>query len=450
MPLSDIVRVTISIESAAVVAAGFGVPAIFGDTQDAFGGAMYREYSDPAEMLEDGFAITDPEYVDAVALMAQSLKPDLFVVVRRAVAVAQVDTITPSTVTNSATYTFTINGRTVTYTADGATTATEISDGLRAALAALSPAEPVTGTGTTTVIITANEAGVPFTVAESDAKLTLVHTTASTGIEDDLAAARAAGANWYATLLTSRSADVIYRAATWVEGNSGTIPLILIAQTNDAAVRDTVYGSAETDLGSRLKAANFTRTALLWHALDAEYLDAAFAGRMLPEDPGTETWALKELSGVTVDTHTTTQKNILQGSAPLAGKNVNLFYALTSANSITSRGTMSSGDWIDLIRFADFLKARISEGIASLMLAAKKIPFTDDGLQLLANQVRAPLHTAQNTTPPKLDSYKVTVPRSADISVANKSARILDPPITFSAVYAGAVHDAGVTGTITQ
>lgn len=452
MSLGDIVSVSISIESAAIVAAGFGVPAIFGDTA-AFGGAMYREYASAAEMLDDGFDETDAEYLMAVALMSQELKPETFLVVRRGAAVAQVDTFTIDTVTNGAVYTLTVNGRTVTYTADGSAVNTEIRDGLLAALAALSPAEPVTGasTGATTFTITANEAGVPFTAAEADAKLSLVHTTPNTGIEADLAAARDAGANWYGTLLTSRSADVIYRAATWIEGNSSDIPAILLAQTNDAAVRDSTYDAEGTDIGDRLKAANFRRTSLWWHDDDAEYLDAAVAGRMLPEDPGTETWALKELSGVPVDTHSTTQRNNLQGSSPGAGKNVNLYYALTSANSITSRGTMSSGDWIDIIRFADFLKARISEGIASVMLSAKKVPFTDAGIQLLANQVYGVLEAAKNAQPiPKLDSYEVVAPRSSDISVVNKAARILDPPITFSAVYSGAIHKAAIEGTITE
>lgn len=447
MSLDEVVHVDIRIEAAAIVAAGFGVPAIFGTTQ-ALDPDRFASYTDPADMLEDGYVSTDAEYLAAVKLMGQEISPEQFVVARRLAAVAQVETITPSTVTNSATYAFSLNGRTVTYTADSATTATEICDGLRAALAALSPAEPVTGTGTTTLIITADQAGIPFVLVNADAKLTVVDTTASHGIEEDLAEVRAAGAAWYATLETSRSVNVVYRGADWTEGNSSTIPTIFLPQTSEANSADVAYDDDNTDILARLKAAGFTRTAPCFKLNDAHYFAEAYAGRFLPEDPGTEVWALKPLAGITPDDLTTTRKNNLMGANPGEGKNANIYFALTPAQSVCMRGTCASGAWLDEIRFRDFLKARISEGIVSLMIAVRKIPMTDVGIRMLASKVREVLEIAKAAG--KLDSYELTIPSIDDVSAANRRARTLDPPISFTARYSGGILEASVGGKLTD
>jgi hypothetical protein len=42
----------------------------------------------------------------------------------------------------------------------------------------------------------------------------------------------------------------------------------------------------------------------------------------------------------------------------------------------------------------------------------------------------------------------VTPPLASDVSPSNKAARILDPPISFTAKIAGAIHRAKIAGTI--
>lgn len=94
---------------------------------------------------------------------------------------AQVTTVTIGTVTNSATYTLSINGFTISYTADSSTADTEINAGL---IAAINADTNVNGdvvaatTAATTFTITALIAGMAFTFAEADAKLTSAATTA--------------------------------------------------------------------------------------------------------------------------------------------------------------------------------------------------------------------------------------------------------------------------------
>lgn len=91
-------------------------------------------------------------------------------------AVAQVARIVVDTATNSATYTWTINGVTLTYTADSSTSATEIGDGIVAAInaepLARASVSAVNAAGTVTLTELVPGTAGAFTVSDSDAKLT--------------------------------------------------------------------------------------------------------------------------------------------------------------------------------------------------------------------------------------------------------------------------------------
>ena len=74
--------------------------------------------------------------------------------------IAQVDEVTVATVANSTDYTVTINGTAFTYTSSTNATSGEIVSGLISAINGGS--EPVTASGTTTLILTADVAGTAF------------------------------------------------------------------------------------------------------------------------------------------------------------------------------------------------------------------------------------------------------------------------------------------------
>ena len=94
---------------------------------------------------------------------------------------AQVETLTVSGGTNDKTYTITINGVDISFTADGTATIAEVAIGLTAAINAepavrgqVSPASTATE-----VVVTSLIAGVSFTTAENDAELSWATTTAN-------------------------------------------------------------------------------------------------------------------------------------------------------------------------------------------------------------------------------------------------------------------------------
>ena len=113
--------------------------------------------------------LADTGYRDVVSLVNDSPRT------------AQVDTITVDTVTNSATYTITLDGVALSYTADASAVNTEIVAGLVAAI----NTEPLvsgkvlaSATSATVATVTARIAGQGFTLSDADAKLTCATTTA--------------------------------------------------------------------------------------------------------------------------------------------------------------------------------------------------------------------------------------------------------------------------------
>lgn len=101
---------------------------------------------------------------------------------RATTPVAQVNTLTP-TAANATVYTVTINGTNHSYTSDADATAAEIVTGLTSAINSGIEASYVTASGSTTLIITSDTAGLPFTlsVAASAGTLANVATTANAG-----------------------------------------------------------------------------------------------------------------------------------------------------------------------------------------------------------------------------------------------------------------------------
>src|SRR5713226_3343222 len=115
MPLSDFLNVSISTTGVAPTQPGFGVPLILGSAKNAATGfpvgTILKYYTGTAAMLTDGFLATDPEYLYASALFAQTPAPPQIAVGKRATnPPTQKFTITVLMAVNGRTYTVTVNG----------------------------------------------------------------------------------------------------------------------------------------------------------------------------------------------------------------------------------------------------------------------------------------------------------------------------------------------------
>lgn len=204
-------------------------------------------------------------------------------------------------------------------------------------------------------------------------------------LSDELSAMQAAYADWYALVLTRQGDEAaqladIADAAAWIEPRNK----IYIGCIDQASMLTT----ATDDIASTLKNAAYERTAIMYSADHANYPEAAWLGRCLPEDPGSITWKFKQLSGISVDDLSITEV------INLRSKNANYYEQIAGYNMISGEAVVASGEFIDIMRGTDWLQARIAEGIFFRLINADKIPFTAQGIAVVENELRYRLEKA--------------------------------------------------------
>ncbi len=436
MPLSDIVAVNISTLTAGVTQAGFGIPLILSHT--ATWVERTRTYSSAVSVSAD-FAVTTPEYLAAARAFSQTPAPAAIMVGRAASAVAQSFSISVSAVANLTKYPVRIGATTYTFTSDSTATHDEITAGITAlvtGITGLTATNPGTS-GSKTIKLVAG-AGLWFDVEILDVTLmSIAQDHADPGVTTDLNAIITESQLWYALETLYNSAAYIAACAAWAEANQR----LYIAQSVDTAIIAVADVSA-TDIAHTLKASAFAWTGVVYHPSTGAFLDAGWLGACLPLDPGSETWKFKTVAGVPVVNLTGTHL------VNLKAKHCNYYYNVAGQN-MTAEGVTASGEFIDVVRFRDWLKARMQERIFARLKNAKKISFTDKGLVVIENEIRGQLTDgieagglAEDPAP------TVFMPKVAAQSLANRTARSVQG-IKFTCVLAGAVHNLVINGTIT-
>lgn len=435
--LSDIVNVQIALNTAAVQRGNFGTPLIASPIASFT--ERVRAYNNFDDAAADNLP---PELLVALSdAFAQIPKPRQIKIGRLSVGTI---TIQPSVVTNLAVYSFKINGTLITYTADSSADAAEIATGLEAA-------------ATTAAIagVTVTAVGGTLEIEYSGAVLPLtdfvkmeyvsIDPSAEAGImATDLAAIRDEDNAWYVLHLTERTKARVLAAAEWTE----TQEKLFITASAEAAI---LTPGDDTDIISQLKAAQYFRTAIAYQSnADTEYPDVAWASRVLPIQPGAETWALKRLASVTPDNLTATQKNTIES------KGGNHFQFYQPQIALTNPGKVAAGEWIDVIRFRDWLKDLIQTNMVQMMINRDKVPYTDPGLQLLGTNLRGSLRTGQQVggiapdevaaDGTKRPGFNMTVPLSSEVDDVTKASRIAY--LQFNARIAGAIHMVEITGAL--
>ena len=429
MELSEIVSVSIDRQTKFPTQTGFGVPLIL--SQHTAWAENWREYESIDDVAED-FASSTDEYKAANAVFSQNPRPERLRIGKKAANVAEDVTITPTAV-NNFDYVVTIRGTTVTYTSDATATVAEITAGLHALINALDDVTSVDNS--TDVDITADTAGLSLDISVG-ANIALVTNTANVGVESALSTINAEenGDDFYCVLLTSRTVVDQQAAAQWVEAR---VKIFVMAE--DAA--EILDPTDTTDIFSFLSGKNYDRTVMLYSADLASFPDAAWAGKMLPTDPGSQTWKFKTLAGITADDLTATQEGSVEA------KNGNL-YTVVAGISMTSEGIVASGEFADIIRGTDWIQARIAENVFAALINGPKVPYTNAGVDIVKARVSQILQQAVFRNILRADpAPEVTAPLVADIALADRSARLL-PDVEFTGQFAGAIHKVQIQGTI--
>jgi hypothetical protein len=270
--------------------------------------------------------------------------------------------------------------------------------------------------------------------------LSIVQDHVNPGVATDLAAVKLLDNSWYVILYPWNSAACILAIAAWAEAAKK----LFVAQTQDSTVPMTVAAGA-TDIAATLKAASYSWSPLWYHPATDGFLDSGISGVCLPTDPGAETWKFKQPAGVPVTTLNPTQK------ANLDGKNCNYYYDVGSDLYITGEGKVPSGEWIDVVRGRDAAAAEIQTEVINAVTdtAVSKISYDDSGIQVIAQAVLSALRRFEKKPGLLIAlSSVVTSPKAADVSDADRSARVLNG-VTWVAQLQSAIHSGVIRGTVT-
>lgn len=211
---------------------------------------------------------------------------------------------------------------------------------------------------------------------------------------------------------------------------------------------EKIFSFSTDKMENPLSGKEFMRTFGI-HSEDP-YANVAWMAAVFSLDPGSETWAYKTLKGVVPSELTTREMRLLDEN----GLN---YYVACAGRNITRDGKMAAGEWIDIIRFRDWLKNQMQIRIYELFVKNPKIPYTDAGIALVENQMEAVLASGQKTggiaeteydeNDDPVYGYTVSVPLAARISSEQKARRVLKD-CRFTARLAGAIHVTELKGNL--
>jgi hypothetical protein len=438
MALDTIVNVTVTRDTRAPTQAGFGTPLLV--AYHTAWADRARAYTDPDDMLDDGFANSDAAYKMATTLKAQNPSVERFVVGRRSRAFTQVIHWIPRNVTVGFVHSLTINGTAYTYTVD---TDDDVADIVAGMATATSGAADVTtagaGTPVTHMTITADDAGELHSVSTKRGA-DLFDATADPDLEDDLDDIRAEtdasqSLSWYGILIDSNSAAEIAVAAAWAESRTAQV----FVQSADWDIKD----ATETDdVASTMQTASYARSAGLYHDQVGTYAAAAMMSLHLTFQPGIATMAHKTLAGVPSVNLTGGEK------AAIEAKNWSHYTDVGTQGNLFE-GKTPAGEFVDIVRDIDFSTARIQETVFGTLAGVPKVPYTDGGAEQIRAAVLSVLRLCSSPDHPIFDpeSIVVTVPKVLDVPSADRANRVL-PNVTYEARLQGAIHKVRVRGSV--
>lgn len=505
--LDSVVTVNISVAEASLGRKGFGVPLIAGyHTKWPERVKTYRKLKD---LTTDGFAITDPIYRAAKAMLRSEITVSQFKVGRlEGTPVTQLVTLTPvaqargryvvnvgaeehsvqlfkitPSAVNSATYSVTIDDVEYTFTADASATAAEIVTGLSAAINA-DDACPVDASGSVVLLLTAtDQANVVVSVganlsdpaAPTAAEIVTAAIAAINAGDEAVTAAGAttltltadvAGINFHYTHSNNLTAqDTTANAAIATELGAIAdadddwygIALLGMGKAEILAAADYIEGtekilfavSGDSDIPSA------STTDVASEGVVDAYNHTALFRLEYPGEYGNAGLIGRFLSR-DPGSSSASFKN-LPGITPtkytsdqitnLKAKNV-VYYTTIAGRQVTQNGKMLSGRWIDIQVGLDFLKARIQEEIFLTIVSQEKVPYDEIGMEMFGAATKIALLAAEQNGIVARGSWTVTVPDIEDTTVEQREQRLVDA-VEWTARLLGAAESVIVNGSVT-
>jgi len=436
MALSEIVSVTIQAGTVNPARRGYGTPFLLAYHDSWTDGSVHRYTSFSG--VSDEFDPADMPYLWAAAMFGQKPRPKEIKIGQRAWASNFCTQKIDATDMASG---VAIVGSIVNQT--GVATALNIAwnTDLATTLGALKTAiDAVTGIGTCTLAspvltVPADAAGM-FHLSFSTKGVDVRDVTADLGLDTAMAAAVLLDPNFYMVFSDTNSPKNMDKLARWALANDR------FAMFGPQYTKPAQFVSGEFAAGADYTAllANDATAGLFTAADRRSFKEAAWAGKLLPKDPGSATWAFKPLAGVGADLWNATQRGVIEG---YHGNH----YVAEAQVGITRPGKAFGGEWIDVVIGLAWLESTIQERLFTALINNDKISYTDEDMPILVAEVRGALKAAERAKV-IAKGWDVTIPLVADQDPGDKAARIVRH-LEFTATLAGAVHQVDVIGTVT-
>ena len=444
--ISRICQVDISLNTTGISTEGFSTLLCVGAHAHTL--PRVSTYTSASDMIADGFSDTDPLYLMVADAFSQTPKPSMVKVGRRQVSALD---ITVAKVTSAGVYTVKVNSlnansetvsQTYTYTNSGGT-ASAIATALQNLISNDTKAV-VTATVTNEVITVTSKTDAAFAIEITNNMTQTVKTVDET-IAETMTAITSYDNGWYGWALADRTQENIIAAANWTE----TVRKLFGTSIAEAGAYNP---DSITDTGYLLYNGNYYRTHWWYHKdANTDFPETAVMARCFAIEPGGETWANKKLAAVTADGLNDGQYQAI------TNKNGNTFERFRNV-SITQNGKVAAGEYIDVIRFRDWLQEEITVNVFNALINRDKIPYTDEGIAVVEAQIRKALQLGVRRggiAPDEYDEngntnlgYTVEVPLAASISANQKASRVLND-VKFTARLSGAIHVVKITGSLT-
>jgi len=403
--IGRLVRATVNLAPLAAARRGFGTLLIAGDSNVINGRDRIRTYVDLESVAED-FGTSAPEYLSASLYFGQTPRPKQLMIgrwLRTATAgLIQGGILTTAeqamanwTSITTGSFKISIDGveQSVTGLDFSAATnlngvASEINNVLTGATAAWDGSRFVITSATTGASSSVGYASAAASGADISAQLKLTSATAlvpvpgyaaETPVECATALANLSGM-WYGLTFaasTMPTDDQAVDVAAFIQGAS--ITRIFGFTETDTRVLDAAW---TTDMASRLKALNYTRSFVTYSA--NKYAVASMFGRAFSvnfsANRSTITLMYKQEPGVVAELLTETQAQTLKA------KRCNVFVQYQNDTAIIQYGVMSGQAYFDEIHGLDWFTDALQTALYNLLYQSKtKIPQTDAGQNQLVN-----------------------------------------------------------------
>lgn len=242
--------------------------------------------------------------------------------------------------------------------------------------------------------------------------------------------------NWFMSFTTSRNPALLTQIADWTEAQTDKMAALV---DDGGAVYSSnpqwPAGGITQYLFDKQYAGSFATTT----RIDSNYVDAAQAGRCLTMQPGSETWALKTLSGVVTDDFDETDYQTITAI------NGNTYEDYGSGVMVTYPGTVGDGESIEAVRFCYWLADYMQKNLATFAINQKKVAYAPSGIELVCSNMEKSLKTGQDNGgilenftngDEYVRGFTVTRPTMNQITAAQQIKGDLQVPFQFYLAYA--------------